>query len=144
MEGNIIDIVLLHEYNIASEYHQAAFCTYGTNSKYERKYKHKLSKVKRKIRLVDSNFVFEPTKEVISLNYSLFGQNIDELILKEYDLLTPEEFNFVSHACSGGMFILDGITDIELKELKNCYLLIHESDYVTSKRIRVINDIIND
>jgi hypothetical protein len=135
---------LFDNYKIASEYHQAAFCTFGNESSYERKFRYKLFKVMRKIRRIDRNFKFAPTSEMLKIDYSLFGYNIDHLIRMDFDLLNAEEFNFVSHHCSAGMFLLSGTNDIELGHYKDHYLLMHDSDYISVRRIALINDIIND
>lgn len=64
------------------------------------------------------------------------------MLREDYELLTAEEFNFVGQFCSGGTFTLSGATQIELEYLKDLNLFIHESEYLTLKRI--INDIISD
>lgn len=136
-------IDLFNNYKIASEYHQAAFCTYGKGNNYERKFRYKLFKAMKEIRRVDRNFKFEPNIELVKIDYFLFGKKINDLILKEFDLLVAEEFNFVSHYCSGGMFMLHNATEMELKQHKDHYLCIHESDYIAVKRMALINDIIH-
>lgn len=117
--------------------------TYGTDSDFERKFRYKLLILKRKIRRVDRNFRFERTTEVIKVDYSLFGKNIEELLCKDFDLLSREEFNFVSRHCSGGMFNLYKVNEMELRKYKNHYLLLFDSDYITQKRIAVINNLMD-
>jgi hypothetical protein len=136
-------IDLFDEYHIANEYYQAAMHTYGTDSDYERNFRYKLLKIKRKIRRIDRNFRFDPTTEVINIDYSLFGQNIEELLCRDFDLLSRQEFNFVSHHCSGGMFNLYKANEMELKKYKDHYLLLFNSDYISLRRIAVINDLMN-
>lgn len=134
---------LFDEFNVANEYHQAALHTYGTESDFERKFRFRLLKIKKKIRRIDRNFRFEPTIAVINIDYYLFGQNMEELLCKDFDLLNREEFNFVIHHCSGGMFNLYKANEMELKKYKDHYLLLFDSDYITQKRIAVINNLMN-
>jgi hypothetical protein len=90
-----------------------------------------LSKAKRKIRLTHPSFKFGPTKEVFNIDYSLFDQDIEVLLRKDYGLLTAEEFNFVRHFCSGRMFTISGVTHFKLEYIKDLFLIIHESEYLT-------------
>lgn len=117
--------------------------TYGTDSDFERKFRYTLLILKRKIRRVDRNFRFERTTEVIKVDYSLFGKNIEELLCKDFDFLSREEFNFVSRRCSGGMFNLYKVNEMELRKYKDHYLLLFDSDYITQKRIAVINNLMD-
>lgn len=136
-------IDLFDEFHIANEYYQAAVHTFGTESDFERKFRFRLLKIKRKIRRVDRNFGFDLTTEMIKIDYSLFGINIVDLLLKDFDLLSRVEFNFVSHYCSGGMFVLYDSNETELRSHKDHYLLLYELDYISKRRMALINDLIN-
>lgn len=134
---------LFDEFYVGNEYHQAALYTYGKESNFERKFRYKLLKIKRKVRRVDRNFGFDLTTEMIKIDYSLFGIDIVDLLLKDFDLLSRVEFNFVSHYCSGGMFVLYDSNEIELRGHKDYYLHLYDTDYISIRRMALINDLIN-
>lgn len=134
---------LYNEFKINSEHHQAALCTYGKGDKYERRFRRKLSIIKCKIKRINPNFAFEPIKEKINIDYTLFDQNIMELMHKDYYALTRIEFNFVYHYCTGQMIQIHMATQVDLENLKNLFLISYESNYKALKRIAIINDIIH-
>jgi hypothetical protein len=144
MEEIKIEHQLLDKYQTASDYHQTVLCTSRPRSRNERKYRNKLAQIKCKIRLLDSSFNFEPTKHTIEINYSLFNQNIEELLITDINLLMRVEFNFVSHHCCGQMFAIYLRTQVELENLKYLILLQYESKYLALIRIAIISSIISD
>ncbi|WP_035643551.1 hypothetical protein [Flavobacterium sp. ASV13] len=135
--------LLIDEYKILNEYYLFSLYTYEENSHFTKKFKSELTKIKRKIKSIKPDFIFEATDEIIKIDYKIFNVNIDNILRGDWQQVSYQDFNFIMHRCSGGAFKISPLIKIWDKENRENYMYHHGDDYRRVRRNLILNDILN-